>query len=65
MNCVSENSLRAYQDGELSGVEGIEIEAHLASCATVLESAWVKLPQLPRVWRSKWFLWALLRQKQS
>jgi len=33
MNCVSENSLRAYQDGELSGVERAEIETHLASCA--------------------------------
>jgi len=32
MNCVSENSLRAYQDGELNGVERAEIEAHLASC---------------------------------
>jgi Putative zinc-finger len=33
MNCVSENSLRAYQDGELSGVERAEIEVHLAGCA--------------------------------
>ena len=33
MNCVSENSLRAYQDGELSGVEGVEIETHLDICA--------------------------------
>jgi hypothetical protein len=33
MNCVSENSLRAYQDGELSAAEQPEIEAHLSSCA--------------------------------
>jgi Putative zinc-finger len=33
MNCVSENSLRAYHDGELSGVERLEIEAHLHTCA--------------------------------
>ena len=33
MNCVSENSLRAYQDGELSGAERAEIEAHLSGCA--------------------------------
>jgi hypothetical protein len=33
MNCVSENSLRAYHDGELSGVERAEIEAHVAGCA--------------------------------
>src|SRR6202162_1668350 len=34
MNCVSENNLRAYQDGELSDVERVEIEAHLNTCAT-------------------------------
>ena len=34
MNCVSENSLRAYQDGELSDIERVEIEAHLHTCAT-------------------------------
>jgi hypothetical protein len=34
MNCVSENSLRAYQDGELSGVEPLDIEAHVHTCAT-------------------------------
>jgi hypothetical protein len=33
MNCVSENSMRAYQDGELSAVERLEIEAHLNTCA--------------------------------
>jgi Putative zinc-finger len=33
MNCVSENSLRAYQDGESSAVERAEIETHLSSCA--------------------------------
>jgi Putative zinc-finger len=33
MNCVSENSLRAYQDGELSDVERAEIESHLSSCS--------------------------------
>jgi hypothetical protein len=33
MNCVSENSLRAYHDGELSSFEGAELEAHLAGCA--------------------------------
>jgi hypothetical protein len=33
MNCVSENSLRAYQDGELHGAEGEEIETHLSICA--------------------------------
>jgi len=34
MNCVSENSLRAYHDAELSAVQDAEIEAHLATCAT-------------------------------
>jgi Putative zinc-finger len=33
MNCVSENSLRAYHDAELSAVQNAEIEAHLAGCA--------------------------------
>jgi hypothetical protein len=33
MNCVSENSLRAYHDAELSAVQDAEIEAHLAGCA--------------------------------
>jgi hypothetical protein len=33
MNCVSENSLRAYQDGELFAAERPQIEAHLSSCA--------------------------------
>jgi Putative zinc-finger len=33
MNCVSENSLRAYHDSELTAVQDAEIEAHLASCA--------------------------------
>jgi hypothetical protein len=33
MNCVSENILRAYHDGELDAVEHVEIEAHLAGCA--------------------------------
>jgi hypothetical protein len=34
MNCVSENSLRAYHDAELSAVQDAEIESHLATCAT-------------------------------
>jgi hypothetical protein len=33
MNCVSENNLRAYQDGELSTAQDAEIAAHLAGCA--------------------------------
>jgi hypothetical protein len=33
MNCVSENILRAYHDGELDAGEWREIEAHLASCS--------------------------------
>jgi hypothetical protein len=33
MNCVSENSLRAYHDAELSAVQDAEIEAHLSRCA--------------------------------
>ena len=33
MNCVSENSLRAYHDAELNAVQDAEIEAHLAGCA--------------------------------
>jgi hypothetical protein len=33
MNCVSENSLRAYHDAELSAVQDAQIEAHLATCA--------------------------------
>lgn len=32
MNCVTENVLRAYHDGELEAVARPEIEAHLASC---------------------------------
>jgi hypothetical protein len=34
MNCVSENDLRAYNDAELSGAEGAELEAHLGTCAS-------------------------------
>ena len=34
MNCVSENNLRAYHDGELSGTGRAEVEAHLATCAS-------------------------------
>ena len=33
MNCVSENSLRAYHDAELSAVQDAEIAAHLSGCA--------------------------------
>ena len=33
MNCVSENNLRAYQDGELSKAQDAEIVGHLAGCA--------------------------------
>jgi len=33
MNCVSENSLRAHHDAELSAVQDAEIEAHLSGCA--------------------------------
>jgi Putative zinc-finger len=33
MNCVSENSLRAYHDAELNAVQDAEIEAHLVGCA--------------------------------
>ena len=33
MNCVTENDLRAYHDGELDAAARQEIEAHLASCA--------------------------------
>jgi Putative zinc-finger len=34
MNCVSENSLRAYHDAELSAAQDTEIEAHLATCTS-------------------------------
>jgi Putative zinc-finger len=33
MNCVTENDLRAYHDGELDSAARVQIEAHLASCA--------------------------------
>ena len=33
MNCVTENDLRAYHDGELDAAARQEIEAHLANCA--------------------------------
>jgi anti-sigma factor RsiW len=33
MNCISENVLRAYLDGELDVLERPEIETHLANCA--------------------------------
>lgn len=33
MNCMSENQLRAYHDGEVHAAERPELEAHLASCA--------------------------------
>ena len=32
MNCVSENILRAYQDGELDAAGRLEVEAHVANC---------------------------------
>jgi hypothetical protein len=32
MNCVSENILRAYQDGELDLTGRLEVEAHVANC---------------------------------
>jgi hypothetical protein len=34
MNCVSENNLRAYQDGELDETGRAEVETHLGSCAS-------------------------------
>src|SRR5450755_635189 len=34
MNCVSENILRAYQDGELDAAGRREVEVHVASCAS-------------------------------
>ncbi|MDP9337732.1 MAG: zf-HC2 domain-containing protein [Acidobacteriota bacterium] len=34
MNCVAENILRAYQDGELSATERQEIEIHVANCGS-------------------------------
>jgi hypothetical protein len=37
MNCVLENILRAYHDGEVEAVAVPEIEAHLASCATCVK----------------------------
>lgn len=37
MNCVSENILRAYQDGELDAVGRTEAEKHLASCASCVK----------------------------
>lgn len=38
MNCVSENNLRAYHDGELNGTGRAEVEAHLATCASCSET---------------------------
>jgi hypothetical protein len=32
MNCLSENTLRAYHDGELTGVSRAEAEIHLSAC---------------------------------
>jgi hypothetical protein len=32
MNCVSENMLRAYQDGELDAADRAEVEKHVATC---------------------------------
>lgn len=37
MNCIAENILRAYHDGEVEAVAVPEIEAHLASCATCVK----------------------------
>jgi hypothetical protein len=37
MNCPSENMLRAYHDGELSGAERGEVESHLSNCAQCRE----------------------------
>jgi hypothetical protein len=37
MNCIGENILRAYHDGEVEAVAVPEIEAHLASCATCVK----------------------------
>jgi hypothetical protein len=34
MNCVTENDLRAYHDGELDAAVREQIETHLASCAS-------------------------------
>jgi hypothetical protein len=33
MNCISENNLRAYRDGEIEGNERLVIAEHLAGCA--------------------------------
>ena len=33
MNCLSENMLRAYHDGELIGAGRGEAEIHLSTCA--------------------------------
>jgi Putative zinc-finger len=34
MNCLPENSLRAYHDAELSAAQDAEIEAHLGTCGS-------------------------------
>jgi hypothetical protein len=33
MNCLSENVLRAYHDGELEAVDRLEVEEHLSCCS--------------------------------
>lgn len=37
MNCIAENILRAYHDGEVETAAALEIEAHLASCAACVK----------------------------
>jgi Putative zinc-finger len=37
MNCLSENTLRAYHDGELTPAERSEMETHLSNCSTCRE----------------------------
>ena len=64
MNCVSENSLRAYQDGELSAVERVEIRAHLDTCAPCSNRLREITATSERV-TGKWLLWAPHRRKQG
>jgi len=37
MNCLSENTLRAYHDGELAGASRAEAEIHMSACARCRE----------------------------
>src|ERR1700736_3971657 len=39
MNCLPENILRTYHDGELSPAQGAEIETHLGTCVSCSERA--------------------------